>query len=289
VPKPQPSGGMFEVSWRILGVPFRMNLTFFLYSLLFGWMMYRGERRWEASWYWILLLWTGCTIVSVLFHEFGHFVVGRLLGGRGEIEIASMGGRAYGKYDELSPWKQLLIGLAGPVAGLLFLAGVVLVHNRFWRTFIDFFFEWSWLKTDWCLLDTYAPEYLLNPWVWMVAKNLVIVGFFNNVYNLLPIITLDGGMALAAVCKMFSAKRGEWVAHGLSFVLAGLLTLAGIYELWKPDPANADNIRIGAIFTIMMFGQMTLSNLVALFKRQRPERSDDQDDEDDRPRDRRRD
>src|SRR5690349_11457295 len=68
---------------------------------------------------WQLLVWVFVVFVSVLAHELGHALVGKLYGGKPEIRLEAFGGVTYSQLPgRPSPAKQFILSLAGPVAGL---------------------------------------------------------------------------------------------------------------------------------------------------------------------------
>src|SRR6266850_1752339 len=69
---------------------------------------------------WQMLAWIVVVFVSVLGHELGHAVVGRLLGGRPEIRLEAFGGVTFPQLPKRpGPARQFILSFAGPVAGLL--------------------------------------------------------------------------------------------------------------------------------------------------------------------------
>jgi Zn-dependent protease len=129
-------------------------------------------------------------VVLILVHELGHVFALRREGIRASSPmfipflgaVISMRGRPPDAYVEAK------VGLAGPVLGSLGALAVGLV---------------GWATGSHLLL---AAAY---------------VGFFLNLFNLLPVVPLDGGRAMAAVHPAF------WIA--------GLAALAGLFFL-RPNP-----------------------------------------------------
>jgi Zn-dependent protease len=129
-------------------------------------------------------------VVLILVHELGHVVALRRQGIRASSPmfipflgaVISMRGRPPDAYAEAK------VGLAGPVLGSLGALAVALV---------------GWATGSHLLL---AAAY---------------VGFFLNLFNLLPVVPLDGGRAMAAV------HPALWIA--------GLAALAGLFVI-RPNP-----------------------------------------------------
>ena len=74
-----PGRTQFDLNWRLFGVDVRVSPWFWLVSALLGWeaMVPRGFQ--------FLILWVLCVFVSILLHEFGHVLVGRVFGSDGYI------------------------------------------------------------------------------------------------------------------------------------------------------------------------------------------------------------
>ena len=52
---------------------------------------------------------------------------------------------------------------------------------------------------------------------------LVVLNLFLNVFNLIPVIPLDGGQIMREVISIIIPRYGVWLAYGLSFLLAGTI------------------------------------------------------------------
>ncbi|MED3660986.1 M50 family metallopeptidase [Ureibacillus terrenus] len=151
----------------------RMTIHPLFLPLLFGLILYGN-----VSYYALILS-------SLLIHEFGHILVAWLLGVKvqrcvimpygGEIELE--GGYA------LSPQKQLLISLGGPIA------------------------------TVCCMLV--AP--FLDP---LLAKPLIKIQMILLLINLIPVWPLDGGRIVFSLILIFSKKAKVYEMFiSISFIL----------------------------------------------------------------------
>ncbi len=191
------SGIVFSVA----GFPVRVRLEFLLVAALFG---SAGSPSAQE-----LLSWIAVVFVSVLFHELGHALVGRMLGCDAAIELYGMGGvthlaRRTGVGRPISWLGEVGISLAGPAFGFALGGAVALASSRVPAL------QHGGAAT--------AVTYLL--WA--------NVGW--SVMNLAPILPYDGGLALRAVLVRFSPTRGaRWshmstVALGTAAVVASLST-----------------------------------------------------------------
>ena len=99
------------MKFSVLGFPVHLEWTFLLTAVVLG---YRGEDIPP------LLGWVAVAFLSVLWHEFGHALVGRHYGFRSSIVLNGFGGETYlgGNMDRLSRLQSISISSAGPCFGL---------------------------------------------------------------------------------------------------------------------------------------------------------------------------
>jgi Zn-dependent protease len=138
---------------------------------------------------------------GVLMHELGHALVGRAFGLKPRIDLMAFWGLTHWEpgpdgrtVHSLSPLRLMVISFAGPLVGLVIgggaLAALLVVH----------------------------PEGIYA-WTLLVV---VYVNLVWAVYNLLPVLPLDGGHIMAAIFLMFSKDRGMvWARYtSLAFIVA---------------------------------------------------------------------
>ena len=159
---------------------------------------------------WRMLVWILVVFVSVLVHELGHAVVGRLFGGRPEIRLEAFGGVTFPRLPSpAGPARQFVLSFAGPVAGLLLGAAA------------------------WGLAKALPPE-RGSISAWLIAQ-MIAVSAIWAVFNLLPILPLDGGQMMLAfiegVRRRPSVVLASWISAVVSLAVAGLVTWA-----LGPDP-----------------------------------------------------
>src|SRR5690606_15236505 len=97
----------WDLRWRMFGIGVRVHPTFWLFSLLMGWQFMERSP-------WLVLIWVLATFVSILIHEMGHVIAGRIFGSPGNIVLYSFGGLAIGSYQYARAWQRIIISLAGP-------------------------------------------------------------------------------------------------------------------------------------------------------------------------------
>ncbi|MCP8898697.1 metalloprotease [Gilvimarinus xylanilyticus] len=141
-----------------------------------------------AGWAWLFNLEVAICIIAALFiHEFGHVMAMRQCGlkVKGIYLIPFLGGAAVSEQAK-TRWQDYKISMAGPVVGG---AGAV----AGWL---------AWLITDNQTLAIFAAVSLLL-----------------NIFNLLPIVPLDGGQAIKAIAYSKPGKLGHTIMLALSAVL----------------------------------------------------------------------
>jgi Zn-dependent protease len=178
---------------KLFGIPIKIEPAFFII------VAFLGMGHWTSS---ILLVeWVLVVIVSVLLHEFGHAFAARVFGLSPQIRLYAMGGQTFWLDEiEISPLKHLIISLAGPLAGFL-LGGLVFLSALFF------------LQPD--SSDLVQVTYLDLIWV--------NVGW--GVFNLLPMLPLDGGQVLTSLEAWLLRRKDKIVSHALSLLVA--LAIAG--------------------------------------------------------------
>jgi Zn-dependent protease len=159
---------------------------------------------------WQILAWVLVVFVSVLGHELGHAVVGKIYGGRPEIRLEAFGGVTFPQlHSRPGPAKQFVLSFAGPIAGLL--VGAVAVG-----------------------LARVFPPHASSITAW-VLESVVDVSVIWTVFNLLPILPLDGGQMMLAVIEGVRRKPSvalaSWISLVVVLVVAAVLTL-----LYGPKP-----------------------------------------------------
>src|SRR5262249_18952853 len=142
----------------------------------------------------------------ILIHELGHALIGRAFGLVPQIDLHGMGGTtSFGQGTAratIGTGKSVAISVAGPVAGFL-LAPVVFIGQR------------SGLRPK--------PPLALH------AVNLLLfANFWWGIFNLLPMLPLDGGNVMKTILSAVTKKNGEKVARIVSVIVAGSIVLLSI-------------------------------------------------------------
>jgi stage IV sporulation protein FB len=115
----EPPPTQADVHFRLFGFPVRVSPWFWVMALLLG--VSGGPADPVET-----LLWVGVVFFSILVHELGHAFAQQSYGGHPRITLHGFGGLAICEDCDRSPRSQILISLAGPLAGFC-LAGLVIL------------------------------------------------------------------------------------------------------------------------------------------------------------------
>jgi len=155
------------------------------------------------------LIWVAVVFVGVLLHELGHASAGRALGLAPSIELHAFGGlTGWRSGRSLSPLQSVAVSAAGPAAGIAI--GLT------------------------CL----AVSRLVQPVPGSLGAYLVLILVWVNlgwaVFNLLPVLPLDGGNIATALAELILGPIGRRVARIVSLVATVTLALWALFSgrLW---------------------------------------------------------
>lgn len=191
---------MNGLAFRLLGIPVRVEVAFLLAMAFLGWSMGRQGL--------LLVVWLAVAASSVLIHELGHALAFRRFGARPEVVLHGFGGYTTGAAQP--PTRSILVSLAGPGVGVA-LGGLLLAVTRSMAT------------------APVAPGPVLGPSLLDTAlADLVFVNLGWGLFNLLPMLPLDGGNVVAAALERVTGGGGQRTARVISVITAGLLTVAAV-------------------------------------------------------------
>ena len=184
---------MNPLRFTLAGFPIQIHWSFFLVAALLGF----------SNDLYVLLVWVGVVLVSVLLHEMGHALVGRRFGMQPEIFLYGMGGlTSWRTGRRLTRGQSILVSVAGPGAGLL-LGAVV----------------WGIMLID-------MPE--LNPLGRMALRSLLWVNIIWSVLNLLPILPLDGGNVMRSLVHILKGGVDDRLPRQISVAVAAVGAVAAL-------------------------------------------------------------
>lgn len=186
-------------------IPLKLNPAFFITAALIGFL----------NSYSLIgtVVWIGIILVSVLVHEYGHALTSRFFGQSPKIELVAFGGVTIPEGKKLTPGKEFLVVLMGPMFGFMLFLGALLLYKM----------------------------QILPPFVHSIVAILAVVNLFWTVINLLPILPLDGGQLVRIVLeKLLGAKAFKATLYisiflgalfSIGFFLYGFLFIGVIFLL----------------------------------------------------------
>ena len=253
----EPPPTQADLHFRLFGVPVRVHPFFWIVALLLG--MGGGEADPLGT-----LLRVVVMFVSILVHELGHAFLQRRYGGRPWITLHGLGGLASCDDCDRSPRSQILISLAGPVAGFL-LAVLVILSVRVAGHQIGVMsrsagIDWDALGLERIIqqpmlfMTVYFEPFASKPANIMVA-DLLQVNILWGLVNLLPIYPLDGGRIARELCTLDSPRRGIVQSLWLSVAMAAMTAVVGLI--------------FGRFFIALLFGYLAYANYQTLQTYQR--------------------
>src|SRR5215813_278589 len=187
---------------KIFGIPVKIDPSFLFICALLAY-----SRLSDPA---FLIEWLIVIFLSILVHELGHALVVRSFGMSPQILLYSIGGlTSWTDEKGVSHTKRIAISLAGPFGGFLFGGVVYLSGYKFPDLFADQFGKQTFF-------------------------DLMFVNLGWGIFNLLPILPLDGGNVAYSIEQIVTKKSSGVITRALSFLIAagvGLLALS-IGQLW---------------------------------------------------------
>ena len=213
-----PPRTQYDLNFSLFGIPVRIHPFFWLIALILG-----SNSRDVAS----VLTWVIAVFLAIMVHELGHAFAMRAYGFYPWITLYGMGGltshdQGHSSHSKGSePLGQILICLAGPAAGFL-LAAVLVLGLR-------------------------LAGGLSNPRMADLIGSLLFICIVWGVLNLLPIYPLDGGQIAREIFLKLSPRNGIGLSLMLSFATAVGMAVVG-FLLWN------------SIYVALLFGYLAFSS-----------------------------
>jgi len=214
--------------FRLGSIPVIVHPAHFLLGLFLGFLW--SERATDpGARLTIMVLWVVVVFVSALVHELGHALAYRAFGYEPVIQLVALGGVTTTSTDVPLPWgRDVVTTLAGPTAGAalgllcLWLSRVVTVPS--------------------------------------VVEGLEIAAIANIVwaiFNLFPILPLDGGRVSRTILARLFGRSGLMAAYALGVVTCAVGALAG-YRWLGAGPLT--------LVFLLLFGWQNLQALLSLWR-----------------------
>jgi len=231
-----------DLNFAIFGIPVRVHPFFWLVAFLLG------ANRTDLP---AILVWVVALFVCILMHELGHAVAMRAFGFRPWIVLYGMGGLTscdptQGRGGRrLRPAQDILISLAGPVAGFLLgaaVAGAIVLSGHGEGLVFRIGGRMG------IVLGVFGlPHARLEDFI----NSVFFICVFWGLINLLPIFPLDGGQIARHLFLALSPYRGYRQSLFLSLLTAALLAAVGAV-VWRDW------------FVALLFGYMAYMSYMAL-------------------------
>jgi len=185
-----------SVRFSLLRVPVLVQPLFWIGAVFLGLFAFNDlpeGLRLQA-----MMVWVPIMFFAVLVHEMGHALMGRRFGLDPEVHLLMLGGRTtWSTGRRLTPGPSILVSFAGPAVGL------VLGGSLYFAL-------------------PYLPP-LEHPLLEVAAFSFIWTNLGWAIFNLVPIVGLDGGNIMAAIFEKFGGARGVRAAHVLSIFIAAAI------------------------------------------------------------------
>ncbi|MCB8943955.1 MAG: hypothetical protein H6658_09385 [Ardenticatenaceae bacterium] len=196
----------YDLNFTLAGIPVRVHPLFWLIVLIFGI---------NASTLIGIIIWVVVVFVSILIHEIGHSLAMRMYGIDSFIVLHGFGGLAiprsarWGGRSSDETTEQIIISLAGPIAGFLLAALVIALVILLGGS----------VSVNWLLGFIPIPSAFL-PSGGSIGNTIIATLLWVNVFwglvNLLPVYPLDGGN----VSRNLFVKADPWDGFRKSLVVS---------------------------------------------------------------------
>jgi len=196
--------------FRLFRVPFEVTGSFWIAAVLLGGIGSDFNSREQII---RLVIWVACVFVSIVVHELGHALVGRFYGGEPYVILQGMGGLTYRSGPPVSRPKSIAISLAGPAFGFALFVCVWAGRNYVFDA------QPAWLERR----DGGAMALLT------AIQYLIFINGFWTLFNLLPILPMDGGRVCEDVLGPSRVRTTRMIGAVVAAVLCGLAAWA-----WQP-------------------------------------------------------
>lgn len=207
--------------FTVFRVPVHVQPFFWLMAAVFG---YQSHSHGE----WIsFALWFPIMFFAILLHELGHAIVGRAFGATPMVILTGWGGLTQLHGARIPPGRSAIVSFAGPLVGLV-IGGAAFCTQAF------------------------APiphTQVLN----LALSDIVFTNCVWAIFNLVPIVGLDGGNIMSSLLEKAFGLGGVRTAHLISiFVAVGLATLSLVLSQAAGQRPS--------LWILFIFGMLAMNN-----------------------------
>lgn len=191
----------YDLYFPFFGIPVRVTPWFWLAGVLTGYPLLQ-IRRFDY-----LLIWISCLFVSILIHELGHALAGKLFGWPSDVMLYHFGGVArFFHQDGYTTGRSVAVSFAGPWAGFL-LYGIVLA--------VEYILVQGNHLPRWRVGETMPlPQFAI--------MQLKYINLYWGLVNLLPVLPLDGGRISEALFEQYRPRDGVTWCLRIGAAVGGL-------------------------------------------------------------------
>ncbi len=227
----EPLPSQYDWRFRIFGFPVRVTWLFWAVAAALGFGRSEGFATHAArlnlpgTMGGFLIIWVLVVFVSILVHELGHALAFRYFRIQAEIVLYHMGGLAIpgsgylwgrqGRTHRLTHWDQIIIAASGPAAQLLLGAMVAGIATAYGMYIPEVTQLTKFLGIELSKQTLPSSLYLVA----LVHFNTT-VSVWWAVFNLIPILPLDGGHIVEHSVGLATRRDGRYEACCVSVILS---------------------------------------------------------------------
>lgn len=173
------------IHFRLFGIPVRVHPFFWITLAVLGGALHADSADDILN----VALFLLAGFVSILVHEMGHALTAKKFGAAPMIELQAFGGYAAFSGVRMTRTKSFLISAAGPFFQIVLGLGV--------------FFVFTSLRLE---------SFKLNPEAVYFLHVLVLISLIWALFNLLPVLPLDGGQILNSMLGPQRVRLTLWIS-----------------------------------------------------------------------------
>lgn len=182
----------FDVKLVAFRIPIRVHWSFWLSMILLGWNPNHPD---------FVFVWVVCGFFSILVHELGHGLTAEAFGWPSQILMYLGGGLCYSeRFQNATPWRNLVVSIMGPVAGFLL-----------------------YLAIRAAVLAILSFQIPVEMYTVFAIRSLLEINLWWSIFNLLPVLPLDGGHICSSLCQMLRLRDPMGMALKVGAVTSGVV------------------------------------------------------------------